>query len=604
MNDQNKDKINKIVKSKFKGLGLDALFHQVDITQKDEPKNSKNKLSSSDDEFALIKKISRGVLLKHDNPWPKLIDTFLTNLNPKKINNRIILDIGSSSIKILILKVDQKSIILQDAIFIPIPHIVTTTEEKLNNFIKESIIPITQNPLFRNSLIYTLLSRNTMIVKFISLPTIEKREIEKMLSFEAEQHLPFPLAEIEMDYQIISQDQPESKIILIAVKKSVIKDHLNLLEASNLYPNSIKVSSIALYNSTLSKTKKPGIYIQIHIGAAHTDINLIQNNQLSFCRNIAWGSKDLTLRLSKNLNLSFDNAQKLKHENGIIITKQEINEIQENISLIAAKWADDLILEINRTLESFQINNGKNDILQLNLSGGGACLLNLNEYLREKLKIKTIMEKPSSFTGNSSAINNYEKHAQEFHLCTELINLDPLSGYLDFNLVPKDIKQAIKTKQLKNKHFTYLITFLIIGLALFMFPIWLLSSRDNQLKALDKQLQDLEPDLLLVSQLQDRIQIIEDYVGAKNSCMEVLREMSLIIPYDITINDFAFEKNESVILSGIAQSHSSVVNFSQQLSESALLTDVKILFTRKKGLPGEENIEFEIYAKIKNTKEK
>ncbi|MFH1062897.1 MAG: type IV pilus assembly protein PilM [Candidatus Omnitrophota bacterium] len=604
MSDKNKDKINEVVKSKIKGLGLDALFHQVDITQKDAQKDTRKKPINSQDELALIKKISRGVPLKYHNPLPKLIYTFLANFNAKKTDNRIILDIGSSSIKIMILKYDKQNIILQDAIFIPIPHIVTTTEEKLSNFIKKSIMPIAKSPLFKNSSILTLLSRNTMIVKFISLPTIEKQEIEKMLSFEAEQHLPFPLSEIEMDYQIISQDPPESKVILIAAKKSVIKEHLNLLETLGLYPDSIKVSSIALYNSALSRTRKSGLYLQVHIGAVHTDINIIYNNQLSFCRNIAWGSKDLTLRLSKNLNLSFDNAQKLKHENGIIITKQEANEIQKNISLISAKWADDLILEINRTLESFQINTGKNDIQQLNLSGGGACLINFNEYLREKLKIKTAMEKPLPLEGNSLVINNYEKHSQEFHLCTGLINKDPQAGYLNFNLVPENIKHAIKAKQLKIRHLTYIIISLIIGLSLFIFPAWLLSSRDNHIKDLDKQLEDLEPDLLVVSQLRDRIQTIEDYVGAKNSCMEVLREISIIVPYDITINDFAFEKNESVILSGIAQSHSSVVNFSQQLNESASLTDVKIVFSRKKGLPGEEIIDFEIFCKIKNNEDK
>ncbi|MBU1044165.1 MAG: type IV pilus assembly protein PilM [Candidatus Omnitrophica bacterium] len=600
MNDKHKDKIDDIVKSKIKGLGLDALFHQVDITQKDEQKKSGTKPNTPDDELQLIKKISQGVPLKYTDRLSRFIDNFLANINAQKTDNQIIIDIGSSSIKILILKYEKQNITLQDAIFIPVPNIITNTVEKLNNFTKKSILPFTKNLLFKNSKINTLLSRSTMIVKFISLPTIQKHEIEKMLVFEAEQHLPFPLSEIEMDYNILSQESPESKIILIAAKKSLIKDHLDLLETLNLYPDSIKASSIALYNCSLSKNRKQGIYLQVHIGATYTDINIINNNQLSFCRNITWGSKDLTLRLSKNLNLSFDNAQKLKHENGIIITKQDTNEIQKNISSISTKWADDLILEINRTLESFQINTGKIDIQQLNLSGGGACLINFNEYLREKLKVKIVMEKPLTFDGNPAVINNYEKHAQEFQLCTGLIKKEPNTGYLNLNLVPEDIKHAKKAKNLKIKQITYIAVCLFALISLFALPAWLLSLNNNRLKALDKQLQALEPDLLIVSQLKDRIQTIEDYVGANNSCMEILREISIIAPYDIMIDNFTFEKNESVILSGIAQSHSSVVNFSQLLNDSSFFADVKILFTRKKGLPGEEIIDFEIISKIKN----
>jgi len=201
MTDKNKDKnkIDDIVKSKIKGLGLDALFHQVDISQKDEQKPKKKNTSNSQDEISLIKKISQGTPLKYKNPLSKTIDNLLANFNAKKTDNRVILDIGTNSIKILILKYEKQNIILQNTIFIPIPHIVTTTEDKLNNFIRKSILPITKSALFKNSKLSTLLSRNTMIVKFINLPTTQKNEIEKMLSFEAEQYIPFPLSEIEMD---------------------------------------------------------------------------------------------------------------------------------------------------------------------------------------------------------------------------------------------------------------------------------------------------------------------------------------------------------------------------------------------------------------------
>ena len=229
MTDKNKDEINDIVKSKIKGLGLDALFHQVDISQKDEQKNKTKNPNNPQAEIHLIKKISQGALFKYKNLFAEIIDDLLANLNAKKTDNRIIFDIGSNSIKILILRYEKQNIILHNAIFIPIPHIVTTTQEKLNNFIKKSIIPISRSPLFRNSKLSTILSRSTMIVKFISLPTIQKNEIEKMLSFEAEQYIPFPLSEIEMDYHIISEEAPESKIILIAAKKTLIKNHLNLI---------------------------------------------------------------------------------------------------------------------------------------------------------------------------------------------------------------------------------------------------------------------------------------------------------------------------------------------------------------------------------------
>jgi type IV pilus assembly protein PilM len=591
-----KDKINDVVKSKIKGLGLDALFHQVDITQKD-PKQKKQS-SVDHDDLKLMERIGKGTPLLQYNKMPRFINNFLANLNAKKTNNRVIIDIGTSNIKIMILKDEKEQTILQDAVFITIPHIVTTTQDKLDNFIKKSLLPIVNSPLFKTSSITSVISGSSMIVKFISLPSTQTQEIRKMLDFEIEQHLPFPKDEIEFDYQIISQEPPQSKVMIIAAKKAVIKEHLDLLASCGIYPDNLEVSSVALYNSSLLQTKKESIYLQVNIGASYTDINIIRNNCLCYCRSINWGSKDLTLRLSKNLNVSFDNAKKLKHENGIIITKKQANQIEKEISLISEKWADEIVFEIKRTIESFHLDSGKNDIQQLSLSGGGANLINLNEHLREKLKIKTVMEKPLELECSSNAIDTYLDHSREFHLICAAIT--PYPGHIKINLMPDHIKKNIQAKKLKAKQLTYSAVCALIIICLFILPGWLLKIRENQIKSLDKQINQLEPEVSDIKKLQDRINLINNYVDAKNSCMEVLRQMSLIVPYDITINNFAFEKSESVILTGFADSHSSVVNFSKVVSDSPIFEDCKIMYTRKKGPLSEEIVDFEIYCKINN----
>jgi hypothetical protein len=114
---------------------------------------------------------------------------------------------------------------------------------------------------------------------------------------------------------------------------------------------------------------------------------------------------------------------------------------------------------------------------------------------------------------------------------------------------------------------------------------------------MDQTIARLEPKATRISALSDKVRTIEDYRSIARSCIEVLREISLLVSLDISINQFTFEQNEHVILTGEAESHVSVVNLSRAIRESGLFEDAVLRYTRKKDRL-EKNVDFEIVCKL------
>ena len=598
MNDNEQEKrrrLNEVVKSKIKGLGLDALFHQVDVTAKDDKPTA---VPSN--------------ILPEQTPVPPPVSgvPFITaaadffrragNKLLRRNNDFIIFDIGTSAVKALLLRHEKNAAQPQNVFHFPVPHLVAASEEKFKIFVQESLTSVLSKTPGKKATAVTILPRSSAIVKFITLPTQNKEEIKKMLIFEAEQHLPFSPSELETDYCILAKNHPGCDIILAAAKKEDIHRHLSLFESAGIHPAAITISSLALYNAGRLNFPAQGVCVQVHIGATFTDINIISDGIMRFSRSLEWGAKNFTLRLSAALNISFDNAEKIKKENGIILIKNADNQTQKHISDNARVWADELIGEIKRTIESFQLHMGIRDIAQIRLSGGGSRLINLNEYLRDTLRAKVIMEKPAA--GIDPGLDIYARYFLELHpLLGVGENADGRHLYL--NLLPETIQRSRQRQKQHIRQGIVAAVSLVVGFCVLTFPAWILSLRAQRIKALDAQLAALHSQTAAVQDLKEKIAKIEEYTAAKNSCMEILREMSIIIPDDITINRFSFEKNESVILTGIARSHSSAVNFSLKLNESPFFENVKIIYTRKKDIPGEEIVDFEIFCGLKSAEE-
>ena len=88
----------------------------------------------------------------------------------------------------------------------------------------------------------------SVIVKKISVQTMTEDELQETISFEAEQYIPFDIADVNIDFQILGESEHnpnQMSVLLVAAKKEMVSDYMNLVEVAGLNTCIIDVDAFA-----------------------------------------------------------------------------------------------------------------------------------------------------------------------------------------------------------------------------------------------------------------------------------------------------------------------------------------------------------------------
>ncbi len=145
------------------------------------------------------------------------------------------LDVGSSSIKAVELKKGRNGIEVAHLGLEPLaPDIVVDSMIVDSGTVSSAISKLFTDNQIKTKNVATAVSGHSVIVKKISLPSMSDQELAETIQKEAAQHIPFDLADVNLDYQILSEDvgNPQMDVLLVAVKKDKILNYTNVLSMS------------------------------------------------------------------------------------------------------------------------------------------------------------------------------------------------------------------------------------------------------------------------------------------------------------------------------------------------------------------------------------
>lgn len=235
-----------------------------------------------------------------------LLDT-LKDKFTKKESLSIGLDIGSSHIKLVVLERKGKEKTLKKFSSAALAPGI----EALDTFVRAE--GISGRP------VNTSLSGQSVVMRFIDLPQMNKEELRSAIQFEAGELIPFPLEEMILDCAIIREKIKDKKmqVAVAAVKKSAVHERLELLEKVGLTPKIIDLDCFCLANafthaydaanadgSSGGKVETIGL---LNIGAQVTNLVILENGALKFSRDIAFGGRESTLgSLASEISSSVD----------------------------------------------------------------------------------------------------------------------------------------------------------------------------------------------------------------------------------------------------------------------------------------------------------
>jgi type IV pilus assembly protein PilM len=306
------------------------------------------------------------------------------------------LDIGSSCIKLVVIKDNPKGRILTLFSSIPLAKGVIVdgavmAPEALTATIKE---------LYKKSgckikNIVASISGHAVIIKKATFAQMDEDELRALIHDEAGKYLPFDdMAAVDYDFQIVGENPynpSQMEVIIVAAKKEIIEGYTEAIHAAGLITVIVDVDSFALetmYEENY-EFEQNDVAILINIGASITNLNAVKGGISIFTRDFTLGGNSITEALAANLGVSFEEAEKAKIE-GIGDDQQARVAYREG--LIAQ--ADPICSEIERSVEYFRSTFGAENIGKVLLSGGGGMVPGMVADLGNRLGIETEMVNP------------------------------------------------------------------------------------------------------------------------------------------------------------------------------------------------------------------
>lgn len=311
--------------------------------------------------------------------------------------NALGLDIGSSSVKLVQLNESSKGIHLANFSMAPLPSEAIVDGALMNSpAVVDTIQQMVANQRLRTKDVAVSVSGNSVIIKKISLPAMTPEELRESINWEAEQYIPFDVADVYLDYQILQSrpEQGQMDVLLVAAKREVVDEYAGVVREAGLEPICVDVDCFTTQNAfEISYGFPPGeAIVLIDIGAATLNINVISNGITTFTRDISMGGNQYTEEIQKQLGVTYDEAEayKLGGEQGVdadSVVPQEVERVMKQVS-------ESIASEIHRSLDFYLATSSEGRLSKVYLSGGTAKVPSLGRTIEQRVGVQVELMDP------------------------------------------------------------------------------------------------------------------------------------------------------------------------------------------------------------------
>jgi type IV pilus assembly protein PilM len=295
------------------------------------------------------------------------------------------IDIGSYSIKIAEIRRTFKSFELVKFYEHPINYSDLLTPEES---IQAALTAIVEDNDLKWDQLIVGLPGQLVSSRLITLPFGNKKKIDQTIEFELENYIPFELDDVVVDYNIIRSTKDESKVLVMYAPKGQFVKYLTLLENANVDPRIVCVEGVELVNLVnLGMVPPEGVYSLVDIGHKKTTVTICKGKSLVYTRTIMLGGWHITNSIAKRLNVSYEEAEKLKIEMGQINVDDPtgLDDLTRNVLGAIKSAVDDIVLHLKQTFFSYQ-DEEHEAVAGIYLSGGTSRLPGIDRYISVKIK--------------------------------------------------------------------------------------------------------------------------------------------------------------------------------------------------------------------------
>lgn len=247
---------------------------------------------------------------------------------------------------------------------------------------------------------------SAVISKTITMPaSLKETELEGQIEVEAEQYIPYPLNEINLDFEVLgpSPNNPETMdVLLVAARSEIVEGRVGAAQLAGLTPKIVDVESYATERAALlclgqlpSGIKKDVVAV-IDIGATMTSISVLEDGRLTYTREQPFGGKLLTEDIMRRYGLSYEEAG---------IAKKEGRLPDNSAEEVLEPFKENLAQQVHRFLQFYFAASEHDAVDYILLAGGTASIPRIAEFITSRLGTPASVANPFAGMATAARVN-------------------------------------------------------------------------------------------------------------------------------------------------------------------------------------------------------
>ncbi|MFA5148288.1 MAG: type IV pilus assembly protein PilM [Candidatus Omnitrophota bacterium] len=498
------------------------------------------------------------------------------------------IDIGAGSVKLVELEKTSEGVQLLRAKFFDLTQ--HSDQEKREALIKEGLEGLLKTEKIHSGSTAISLSGQSVFIRFLKLPKIQKGKVDKIIKYEAQQQVPFPLDKITWDHQIFhSGTGPEEDVLFVAAKKELVEATLANFSRTGLDIELVDVSPLSLLNAiTFNEPLAKGVIIDI--GAKATNL-IVLDGKGFWVRSVLIAGDEMTHAIASKMNMPFDKAEELKRKEGVVVPADSL--VPSNISPVGKELTEilntvvsDMSSSIIQSLEFYKSKHGRDVVFgEVILSGGGSKLKGIEDFLAKGLGMQirraNLGQKIKCPSNLRVDIDFQSRFGAAIGLALRVLQKCPTN----IDLLPNERKED---RDFRKERIWIISTGVMMALIPFTVAmnIWFQSgSLRKQMVFLDDVLAQFDDVKSKIVSLKDnikkgelKIKPLENIASRRLLTLETFLEIEKLLPRETWLTSVSQEKDWVSIEGRTPESLLTITEFKNKLSASPLFDSVEIIY--------------------------
>ncbi|MCX6739207.1 MAG: pilus assembly protein PilM, partial [Candidatus Parcubacteria bacterium] len=225
---------------------------------------------------------------------------------------------------------------------------------------------------------------------------VDDEKLAQMIPVEARKYIPVPITEVALDWIVIPKTTEEEtlmtgdpkkdkiQVMIVAIHNQVLNKYEDVVKKIGLTEGTtFEIEVYSSIRATIGRDLSPMMFIDM--GAGITKLALVEQGVIKNAHIISRGSQEITIALSRALNISIAKAEKMKRDIGLLGKDEEAMKASE----IMESTVSYIFTEANRVLLGYQNKNNKT-VSRVVLTGGGVLLKGLSEHAKKWMEAEVV----------------------------------------------------------------------------------------------------------------------------------------------------------------------------------------------------------------------